>query len=101
MEHKCCSEAGWLLKYDERQNHWYVFFDRDWAIYGSFKAEIKYCPWCGEKLDVIMGVRKENTEIVARWIDRHLGERISFQETYLSLVGAGGLLEQFGVIEPI
>ena len=55
----------------------------------------------GEQLSVIMGVTSENAEIVAHWIDQHVGETVTYQNTYLSLVGVDGLLEHLGVVEPV
>lgn len=40
----------------------------------------------------------EPQEIVARWLDQHLGEDITWEKLYLALVDAGGLLERLGVL---
>ena len=90
IKHNCCVEAIWLLKCDERQSGWYI------TVKGAYQAQVDFCPWCGAQLPIIINITKENATIVARWIDQHLGEKITYQETYLSLVGAGGLLEQLG-----
>ena len=95
MKHNCCSEANWLLEYNEMQNGWYV------TIMGAYTIQVDFCPWCGEQLPVTTGVPREKAEIVADWIDHRIGKRITFQEMYLSLVGTGGLLEQLGLVEPI
>lgn len=52
MEHKCCDKARRFLKYHEERNCWHMLFVRAWARYGSFEAEVEFCPWCGERLAV-------------------------------------------------
>lgn len=101
MEHECCGNARRFLKYQEERDSWHMLFVRDWARYGSFETEIGFCPWCGERLAIVAGIKRESQEIAAHWVEEHLGETISYRKTCLSLIGEGGLLEQLGIVEPL